>query len=425
MPRGLYLLLRKLTATPDQVGRKAGVRQWRVPDSSPDQLTTALVLLTPDGKTVARFADVQIMGTSAQHLTDGARTISGREVWLLHDGGIGTPWATGQARFEVLNSVNAAEEAAPPLPGARPWQLPGWRGEVLAWMEARLGHALTEPAWVHTSDLGGVLTARVGRRSRVYLKALEDGREVRAASQIAAQMPALTPPLLAADPQRGWLLTADAGRGLNESAELRHWDEAVRRLAQLHREGRWAGLRVHPFGALPEQLKRLLTPVNLTHFGLNDEQQQRILGTLPRLLDLCREVAALGMPECACHGDLHANNVLVQGDTVRLFDWSEACTAHPLTDIGWFLAYVMLPIRSGWPLRQHWPDLGERLWTSYQAETGLDTTLSWRDLALLALAHRAAASEIRFRGWRGTLPGFRPLIVPYVLKLIRHFVPSG
>ena len=136
-------------------------------------------------------------------------------------------------------------------------------------------------------------------------------------------------------------------------------------------------------------------------------------------------MSALGLPESACHGDFHPNNALVQDDQVRLFDWSEACAAHRFTDIGWFLAFIMHPIRSGLKLHQEHPDLGKTLWELYLLESGLRTDLSWQDAALLALFHRAMVYNAMYRHWIGTLPGFVPQVTPYCLIMARRFGPSG
>ena len=76
-------------------------------------------------------------------------------------------------------------------------------------MEAQIGSPVSGVAWIHTFDVGAVLTAQTDT-GRIYFKVGEDGREVRAAVQIAARLPELTPSILAADPERGWLLTSDA-----------------------------------------------------------------------------------------------------------------------------------------------------------------------------------------------------------------------
>ena len=329
------------------------------------------------------------------------------------------------ARFELLHGQRSGKHSQlPPLLRARPWQRPGWRGEVVNWMEAQIGNPVSGVAWVHTSDVGAVLTGQTDA-GRVYLKAGEDGREARTAVQIAAQIPDLTPGILAAEPERGWLLTRDAGSCLLESSDLGHWQEAVRKLVRVQTEVRLEGLPVHLFAALPQQARALLAPEVLAHWGLTGEQQTQVQSLLPRLLDVHAQVSALGLPECACHGDFHANNALVQDDQARLFDWSEACTAHPFSDIGWFLAFIMHPMRDGLKLRQEHPDLGEVLWELYLLESGLRTDLSWQDAALLALFHRAVVYDVNYRHWTGTLQGFVPLVTPFALKMARRFGPSG
>ena len=149
------------------------------------------------------------------------------------------------------------------------------------------------------------------------------------------------------------------------------------KLVRVQTEVQLEGLPVHPFAALPQQVRALLATEVLAHWGLTAEQQTQIQSLLPRLLEVYANVSALHLPECACHGDFHANNALVQGNQTRLFDWSEACTAHPFSDIGWFLAFVMHPMREGLKLRQEHPDLGESLWNLYLLASGIWTHLNW------------------------------------------------
>jgi Phosphotransferase enzyme family len=388
---------------------------------------TDLLLLTPAGRVHSRHRGVLLAGTSAQQLQDAANAVSGCNAWLLHDGGAAMGRRDFPARFELLDCSENLDlgDLAPALMHARPWQQPGWRAEALEWMTDQLGSPLSGAAWVHTFDVGAVFTAQVGEQ-HVYLKAGEHRREARVAVQISAQQPDLTPTVLAADPERGWLLTLDAGQCLLESASLPDWPSAVQTLAQVHRTIKLAAVPRHDFGALPEQTESLLSANVLMAWGMSDETQQRLRALLPELRRIHRSIDALGLPECSCHGDVHANNVLVQsggagGRQVRLFDWSEAALAHPLTDIGWFLAFVMHPARRELPLRLAHPDLGDLFWTTYKAALGIETGLDWEEVALLALFHRAVVYDVRFRTWVGTLPGFRPNYVPYFLNMALRF----
>ncbi len=381
-----------------------------------------MLLVTPSGHERARATGVPLPGTSAPELTEAGHTAFGQNVWLLHDGGVGMGRRDFPARFEALDAVTGAGVPVAAIAGARPWQQPGWRGEVLAWLESLLGERVQDLSWVSNSDLAAVLCVQTAS-GKDYLKT-DDGREARATAQLAAQLPGDVPKVLAADLKRGWLLTRDAGSRLLESGQPNHWLSAVRKLASMHREVRLTGVPTHRFADLPEQWNALISPAGLGHWDLSEQDQTHILGLLPRVLRLHRETTALLLPEVACHGDVHANNALVQGDSVRLFDFSEAGLAHPFTDIGWFLAFAMHPGREVAARRSH-PDLGERLWSAYRAASGIRTDLTWRDAALLALFCRAVVYDARYRDWTGTLPGFRPQYVPYVLRIARLFGPAA
>jgi aminoglycoside phosphotransferase (APT) family kinase protein len=45
------------------------------------------------------------------------------------------------------------------------------------------------------------------------------------------------------------------------------------------------------------------------------------------------ELGACGLPIGLVHGDLHPGNAAYEGDTVVLYDWSDACLGHPFLDL--------------------------------------------------------------------------------------------
>ena len=51
----------------------------------------------------------------------------------------------------------------------------------------------------------------------------------------------------------------------------------------------------------------------------------------------CEELDEGPLPQTLVHGDLHPWNVMVDGDELRIFDWSDACVSHPLFDLPTFL----------------------------------------------------------------------------------------
>jgi len=129
-------------------------------------------------------------------------------------------------------------------------------------------------------------------------------------------------------------------------------------------------------------------------------------------------VLALGLPPLPAHGDAHPMNALTGCGGVW-FDWSEGGVAHPLLDIGWFLAWLSHPARKALPLRRAHPDAALALWHSYLRAlnvTEADNLLA--DVMGLALMHRVLVYHERFHRWQGTVQGWRPEYVPYYLRCL-------
>ncbi|MDP1724028.1 MAG: phosphotransferase [Alphaproteobacteria bacterium] len=53
----------------------------------------------------------------------------------------------------------------------------------------------------------------------------------------------------------------------------------------------------------------------------------------PKLQILCERLASYTIPETIEHGDLHDNNILIQGDRITINDWGDASIAHPFFSI--------------------------------------------------------------------------------------------
>ncbi|WP_189088367.1 phosphotransferase [Deinococcus ruber] len=377
------------------------------------------VLLNSGGREVARLERLEISQESAQALTQAVEQRWGQAVWLLHDGGLELGRRGTAARFEVQGKGGAV---LPGVPNDRPWQRPGWRAQIGAWLETELNESPQRLTVIHASDIGCVLSMETGQGRR-YFKAGEDGREVRAALEAARLFPTLTPEILAADEQRGWLLTRDAGVCLLTSVRLDDWRGGVARLTQVQQGASFAGVPIHRFAELPARAEALLLDTAaLTHWGLNTEQLRFVQALLSPFWAAYEHVAALGLPDTPAHGDFHPNNVLIDAEgVVRLFDWSEGCTQHPLLDLGWLLAFVQHPARAEHPVRMALPELAQTLWRDWLSAWKLTTALRWQDAALVALIHRAVVYDARYRSWTGSVPGFRPQFTPYYLNMARHF----
>ena len=73
---------------------------------------------------------------------------------------------------------------------------------------------------------------------------------------------------------------------------------------------------------------------------LPDALVQRLRAGLSRFHELCEEVASAPIPNTLVHGDLHADNIVVSDGGYLIFDWTDACIAHPFIDAATFLRYA-------------------------------------------------------------------------------------
>ncbi|GGJ87316.1 phosphotransferase [Deinococcus aquiradiocola] len=167
----------------------------------------------------------------------------------------------------------------------------------------------------------------------------------------------------------------------------------------------------HPFSTLLEGGEALLRDETvLRGWGLNDGQRRDLIAAVPNLRRLWKLVDALKLPDGPVHGDIHPKNALWDGQRIRLFDWSEASVAHPLTDIGWFVGQLA---RQKWPLVESDPDLARKLATTYLQALGLPGAHAEMAAAVpLALLQRAVVYDATFREWAPP----RPQYVPYFLR---------
>ena len=367
--------------------------------------------------------------TAEQTTPEGLRKVfferTGRHAFVLHDGGLGLGLdhlSLNRESFTVRLEDSGAAPNYPRLEHTRAWQQPGWFGETLDWLSEALGKPITVEQ-VSTNDLTCVLRVKT-KLQTVYLKASETGLEATLTAQLATQHPNLLPNVITWDEKRGVLVTRDGGLRLSETPELTLWKTAVTKLAHLQRRADAAtlqklGCSAYDFTALANRTESFLRDTDtLYSWGLTGAQTSRLQAQLPRISSAHNRVAALNLPLLSAHGDAHPMNALAgyaPTYNVVWFDLSEACTAQPLLDIGWFLAWLSHPARRTLPLRQIYPDAAAELWQVYLQAAGLPAPLLG-DVLVLALMHRTLVYHGRFRDFRGTVPGWRPQYVPYFLR---------
>jgi len=183
----------------------------------------------------------------------------------------------------------------------------------------------------------------------VWFKANADPLRYEAAlvTLLAARRPDCVPPLLGADLERGWMLMTDAGVPLRrlqvEERDLSRWLEVLPLYAglQIDLAGDVGGLLELGvpdlrLATLPERYERLLDEV---------EVEQRARDAVPRVAELCRQLAAFGIPETIQHDDLHDGQVFVRDGRYGLMDWGDACVSHPFFTLSVTLERALLGAR--------------------------------------------------------------------------------
>lgn len=233
----------------------------------------------------------------------------------------------------------------PPDDGRAAWFRPGWREDVVAWVDRVLASVPDlerdgEPELVKAWSLSAVLRVpvrRAGVRADLWCKATCEGFRAEPALTAAVRWlaPALAPRVVAADPDRAWLLMEEIP-GADLGAPPERAADVARHLARLQLASLPVRETLVAAGAPARGLEATL--------GMLDEVLHRSVDVLPPDLRarapslrpwLERSVRELwdgAVPDTLCHGDLHLGNVSWVGDGPVLFDWTDACLTHPFLD---------------------------------------------------------------------------------------------
>ena len=148
--------------------------------------------------------------------------------------------------------------------------------------------------------------------------------EPQVTASLFGRWPKLVSEVLAYDVDRRWLLLADAGsqaRSLGNPPEL--WIRALPRYAELQR-GEAVHVDAHLAAGVPD-LRVASLPEHyddLLPHGLSPKFARRFA-------DLCEQLESAGLAPSVEHGDMHMNNLYVDGDQLRIIDWGDAAISHP------------------------------------------------------------------------------------------------
>jgi phosphotransferase family enzyme len=222
-----------------------------------------------------------------------------------------------------------------------PWTDPDWLREAHAWIRDRLdaaGTSITGPIeqphvrpWATALRVPTVV-GDVWFKASVPVLAFEAA----VVAVLARTRPDRVPPLLAVDPDRGWMLMGDGGVRLRELVEqdgdLRRWLDVLPLYAELQMDLAGSADELVACGApdrrldtLAAQYEQLIGELDV----LSGSERDRLLGLGPEVAEMCRRLAGVGVPETIQHDDLHDGQVFVRDRSYLFFDWGDACVSHP------------------------------------------------------------------------------------------------
>ena len=246
------------------------------------------------------------------------------------------------------------EDGRPPA-GLQPWAARGWHAQAEDWLAAemeRLGRPLTGPLeQVRVWELSCVLRAPTAAGD-VWFKTsiaaplfVNEGVVMRA---LARLFPDNVPAPLAVDPERGWMVLPGFDAKPGWDAPLEVVEAVARTFAGMQAEAAGHVDLLLAAGCHDRRLDRLAAraeawlpevgadgrlPAMDTATWLSEEEAAALAAAVPRIRACCEELAALAVPSSLFHGDLHLANVTEGPRGPLLFDWTDACVAHPFLDL--------------------------------------------------------------------------------------------
>ena len=337
---------------------------------------STLLIDSPEGWTLPRIESKERRSADVSDLTRAVRASLGLEVSVLrclsdepaegqhprrqlylleaHRSEQATPgrWlsrkdleAAGRSDSAVRRALDAWRRAEP-TSDATDWARPGWRDEVLAWVDGELSRrglaTVREIDQVRVWETSQVLRLDTGE-ARFYFKARPPSGAVEAplTRRLAERHPTAMPEVIAIDARRRWLLMREApGVELMELGDLARWEGAAASIARMQID--WVngtdelavlGCPRWTLGRLETELTPLLDDVPALQPGgedsLTDAQVATLQARRPELEALCRDLDGYGVPESLEHGDLWAGNVIAGDGHVAFLDWEDAAIAHP------------------------------------------------------------------------------------------------
>lgn len=294
--------------------------------------------------------------------------------------GVWTPLsdlAEEDAVVAALRSVDDVVAGRAEPPARRPdWFRTTWYDEVESWADDRLallGRRRTGPSTPWKVWSMSAVVRIPSHPAPVWFKAAcgHFHAEPAMTRLVAEMLPEHAPRPIAIDDGRGWVLTEDIAGADEEAAPEGIGPEAARVVATLQlrsldhlAEIEAADVPVRDLARTGHQLDEILAgSVELDE--LSDEELVTARGMRDEAQALLAELDSLGVPDTLVHGDFHPGNVAHDGDSLVLYDWSDAAVSHPFLDV------VLLVSRLPEPERAATLEAYAEVWQA--AYPGIDT----------------------------------------------------
>lgn len=226
------------------------------------------------------------------------------------------------------------------------WEQLGWFQQAAEWIRSeltRLGYTPTGPVeQVKTWCMSSVLRVQTSSEL-VYFKVASSQpmfvNEPVLLQALARFYPKQVPVPLGIDEARRWILLASFGSSIGWNAPVEVQDAMLRAYSQFQNATAAQVEQLLALGCLDRRLERLIEQIDplleaATPLAghLEPEEIARLQGLGPQLKELCKKLASYAVPYTLVHGDLHLNNVALQGEDFVFFDWTDGCIAHPFFD---------------------------------------------------------------------------------------------
>jgi hypothetical protein len=342
---------------------------------------------------------------------EGTAWLDRADLTAAATGGTGDTAGTTAADPDLVLAARVAAdlEGGGPPTGLQPWAAPGWHARAEDWLAAemdRLGRPLTGPVeQVRVWELSCVLRAPT-TAGDVWFKTsiasplfVNEGVVMRA---LAGLLPDHVPAPLAVDAERGWMVLPGFRAKLDWDASLEMVEEVARTFAAMQVEAAGHLDRLLAAGCHDRRLDLLAAraeawlpevaadgglPAMDTATWLTGEEAAALAATVPRVRACCEELAALAVPASLVHGDLHLANVAEGPRGPLIFDWTDACVAHPFLDLATIRRGTGEVDVAEAELRARLRAAYLRAWSSFEAPERL--ARAWELAAPLGALHQA------------------------------------